>query len=374
MIKCLEKHIIIFLISALLVNSIGVLTYAKDLPNINVDAVSSIALDCNSKMTLYEKNSDMLVPIASTTKIMTALVAIKYGDLNKKIVISERAVSIRGSKVGYKKGEVISIRELLNGLMLRSGNDASIAIAEGVSGSVEQFINLMNEYSLELGLINTHFEVPHGLDSQYHYSTAYDLAMITVKAKENPIFNEIVQTKDLDSKKYNFTRNYHNINKILWLIPEADGVKTGFTGKAGKCLVTSVNINGNKIIIVVLNCNNRWNETIKIKNYITKHYVYKKFFSKNENIMNVSLPNYKGNINLICNKDITIPTKINSVYDSKIIKPCKDMNGKLNKSSPLGSIEIYEDKKLILKESLRIKIFLVMKLNKRSGIYLNNLD
>ena len=355
MIKYLEKHVVIFLISALLVNSIAVLTYANDLPKINVDAISSIALDCNSKMTLYEKNSDMLVPIASTTKIMTALVAIKYGDLNKKITIPERAVSIRGSKVGYKKGEIISIRELLNGLMLRSGNDASIAIAEGVSGSVEHFINLMNEYSLELGLINTHFEVPHGLDSQYHYSSAYDLAMITVKAKENPEFNDIVQTKDLDSKKYNFTRSYHNINKILWLIPEADGVKTGFTGKAGKCLVTSVNINGNKVIIVVLNCNNRWNETIKIKNYITKHYVYKKFFSKDENIMNVSLPNYKGNINLVCNKDIIIPTKVNSIYDSKIIKPCKDMNGKLYKSSPLGSIEIYEDKKLILKESLRIK-------------------
>jgi serine-type D-Ala-D-Ala carboxypeptidase (penicillin-binding protein 5/6) len=105
----------------------------------------------------------------------------------------------------------------------------------------------------------------------------------------------------------------------------------------------------------MLNSNKRWNETIKIKNYIIKNYVYKKFFSKDEKVMNVSLPNYKDNINLVCNKDIIIPTKVNSIYDSKIIKPCKDIDGTLYKSSPLGSIEIYEDNNLILKESLRIE-------------------
>jgi len=355
LIKSLKKYIAVFVISLLIVNQAGTIAHGEEsLPKINIDARSSIALDCNSKITLYEKNSDMLVPIASTTKIMTALVAIKYGDLNKMAVISERAVNIKGSKVGYKKGEMISVRELLYGLMLRSGNDASIAVSEAVSGSVEEFIKLMNEYALELGLVNSHFEVPHGLDSDNHYSTAYDLAMITAKAKECTEFNEITGTKDLDSKKYDFTRSYHNINKILWLLPEADGVKTGFTGKAGKCLVTSVNIDGNKVIIVMLNCNNRWNETVKIKNYITKNYVYKKFFQKDENIMKVSLPNYKGDISLVCNKDIIIPTKINSIYDSKIIKPSKDSNGALNKTSSLGSIEIYEDNNLIVKESLRI--------------------
>ena len=355
MIKQLQKCTIISLIIILIFNSISLLAYAEQItPKINVDANCSIALDCNSKITLYEKNSDMLVPIASTTKIMTALIAIKYGDLNKKVVISDKAVNVKGSKVGYKKGEVITLKELLYGLMLRSGNDASIAITEAVSGSVEEFINLMNEYALELGLINSHFEVPHGLDSEYHYSTAYDLAMLTARAKECSEFNEIVGAKDLDSKKYNFTRSYHNINKILWLLPEADGVKTGYTGKAGKCLVTSVNINGNRVIIVMLNSNNRWNETIKIKNYITKNYVYKKFFSKNENIINVSMPNYKDDINLVCSKDIIIPTKTNSIYDSKIINPCKEMDGTLNKDSTLGNIEIYEDNKLIVKERLNI--------------------
>lgn len=344
-----------FLISMLLVNQMGAITYGKEGSVISIDARSSIALDCSSKITLFEKNSDMLVPIASTTKIMTALVAIKYGDLNKTITISERAVNVKGSKVGYKKGEIISTNELLYGLMLRSGNDASIAIAEAVGGNVEQFIVLMNEYALELGLVNSHFEVPHGLDNENHYSTAYDLAMLTVKAKENSEFNEIVGTKDLDSKKYNFTRSYHNINKILWLIPEADGVKTGYTGLAGKCLVTSVNINGNKVIIVMLNSNNRWKETIKIKNYITKNFVYKKFFSKDQNIMNVALPNYKNNMNLVCSKDIIIPTKEGSIYESKIIKPCKDTNGVIYNKAPLGSIEVYEDNNLIIKESLKLE-------------------
>lgn len=308
--------------------------------HINVDARCAIAIDSKSKVVLYEKNAYELVPMASTTKIMTALVALKYGDLDKELEISQKSASIRGSVVGYKKGEKIKLKELVVGLMLRSGNDAAIAIAEGMSGSVEEFAKLMNEYASEIGVINTHFQSPHGLDSDQHYTTAYDLAIVTSKAQENAFFNEIVSAKDIDAKTYGFKRSYHNINKILWEIPEANGVKTGFTGKAGKCLVTSAKVQGNDVIVVVLNCTPRWKETKKIYDYVGKNYEFKKMFSKGDNAGEVSLD--KGTIALRCAEDIIIPTKHGIEYTVKVIKPEK-VNHTINTGDKVGTLCIYAD-------------------------------
>lgn len=308
--------------------------------NLNVDARCAIALDGKSKVVLYEKNGYELVPMASTTKIMTALVALKYGDLEKRFEISPKSAGMRGSTVGYKKGEKVKLKELLYGLMLRSGNDAAIAIAEGISGSVEEFAKLMNEYASEIGVINTHFQTPHGLDSDEHYSTAYDLAVVTAKAQENKLFNEIVSAKDIDGKTYEFTRSYHNINKILWELPEANGVKTGFTGKAGKCLVTSARVQGNDVIVVVLNCTPRWKETKRIYEYVGKNYEFKKMFSKGDNAGEVNLD--KGTINLQCPDDVIIPTKHGVEYTVKVIKPEK-VNHTVNKGDKVGSLCIFAD-------------------------------
>lgn len=318
--------------------------------NINMSARCAIALDSKSKVVLYEKNAYELVPMASTTKIMTALVALKYGDLDRKIEISSKASSIKGSTVGFRKGEQISIKELIYGLMLRSGNDAAIAIAEGISGSVEEFAKLMNEYAGEIGVINTHFETPHGLDKDEHYSTAYDLAVVTAKAKENELFNEIVSSKDVDGKTLGFTRNYHNINKILWQMPEANGVKTGYTGKAGKCLVSSANIQGNDIIVVVLNCTERWKESIKIFDYVNKNYEFKKMFAKGDSAGEIVLK--RGNINLEFQDDVIIPVKNGVEYNVKIIKPEK-INYTINKGDKIGKICVYADGELIYSNSLQ---------------------
>ena len=318
---------------------------------INISARSAVALDCDSKLVLFEKNSEMIVSIASTTKIMTVMVALKYGDLDKKVKISARAAGIRGSTVGYKKGELVSLKELLFGLMLRSGNDAAIAISEGVSGSVEEFAKLMNEYAIEIGLSNSHFEVPHGLDDPAHYSSAYDLALITTKAKENKIFNEIVNSKDVDGKQYGFTRSYHNINKILWLIPEADGVKTGSTGDAGKCLVTTVKVQGKSIVIVVLNCSDRWNQTQKIYQYILKNYQYKKFYTKGDIISNIDVINGKNKVKLVCNKDINLPLRNGRSYELKFTKPEK-IYAPIKKGDRVGSLCFVENGKVIYYESL----------------------
>lgn len=314
-----------------------------------VDARCAIALDSKTKIVLYEKNSYELVPMASTTKIMTALVALKYGDLDKKIEISEKAAGIRGSIVGYKKGEKISLKELLFGLMLRSGNDAAIAIAEGISGSVEEFAKLMNEYAGEIGVINTHFQTPHGLDKDEHYTTAYDLAIVTAKAQENKLFNEIVSSRDVDGKAYGFTRSFHNINKILWEMPEATGVKTGFTGKAGKCLVTSAKVQNNDVIVVVLNCTPRWKETKRIYEYVNKNYQFKKMFSKGDTVGEVALD--KGTIKLQCPDDITIPTKNEVEYNVKVIKPEK-VTSSIYKGDKVGTISIYADGQKIYSNSL----------------------
>lgn len=338
---------LMFLLTPLLQN-----VYADDL---YINAVSAIALDRDSKLVLYEKNAYTPIEIASTTKIITALVAIKSGDLNKKIVISEKAASVRGSEIGLKKGEEITLKELLYGLMLRSGNDAAIAIAEGISGSVDEFLKLMNEYALEIGLLNSNFESPHGLDSANHYSTAYDLALVTAKAKEIVLFNDIVSSKDIDANDYNFTRSYHNINKILWTLPNSTGVKTGFTGKAGKCLVTSVKIQNRDVIIVTLNCTPRWKETEKISKYVEKNYEYRKLISKDDTLENINIKNNNKNVQLVSVGDIIIPVKNDEKVEVKIKKPLYEVSAPVHKGDKIGRVEIYANNKLLYAEALIAK-------------------
>lgn len=263
--RCI-KSVTIILLSLIFTQLLNINANATD--KFRVNARSAIALDKETGTILYEQNAYDLVPMASTTKILTSLIAIEQGNLDKKVTISKKAATVRGSTVGYKANEEIALKELIFGLMFKSGNDAAIAIAEELGGSVEGFSEIMNHYARGIGILDSHFESPHGLDSSNHYSSAYDLAILTSKGMENELFREIVGSKTISKEKYNFSRDYNNINKILWRIPGANGVKTGYTGQAGKCLVSSINHNGKDIIIVVLNCPDRWNVTDKIYNHI----------------------------------------------------------------------------------------------------------
>lgn len=348
----LKKNIILMLITIVLVSLIRIPYVYAITKEPYIDAKSAIAIDSNTKIPLYEKNSDMVVPMASTTKIITVLVAIRYGNLDKKIEISSNAANVRGSTVGYKKGEIITINELLYGLMLRSGNDAAIALSEGVAGSVDGYVKLMNECATQIGLINTHFSSPHGLDNEEHYSTAYDLALAVAEAKKYTKFNQIVSAKDVDGKAMGFTRSYNNINKILWQIPGANGVKTGYTGNAGKCLVTSVNINGHDIVIVVLNCTPRWVETRKIYDYIVSNYEYKKICEKGKIAAEFNINNKM--IRLIYKNDIEIPLKKNSDYDIKIEIPKKILCN-INTGDKIGQVRLIKDGETIFSENLVTK-------------------
>ena len=221
-------------------------------------AVSSAecVMELDQRRILYESHGDVRLPMASTTKIVTALSVIESGiDLDKLISVPDSAVGIEGSSVYLKSGERLSIRDLLYGLMLRSGNDCAVALAELVDGSTESFVTRMNMIAQKAGALNSRFSNPHGLPSKNHYTTAVDLSLLAAYAMENPTFREIVSTK------YYATKNWKNKNKMLNLYDGAIGVKTGYTKEAGRCLVTAAERDGMKVIVTVLNSPNMYERT-----------------------------------------------------------------------------------------------------------------
>ena len=256
-----------------------------------IDAAAAVVIDVKTGRVLYSKNATTRRSIASTTKIMTALVAIENGRLDDIVTISSRAVSIWGSNINLQTGQKYTLNELLYGLLLNSGNDASIAIAEHISGSVEGFVEKMNQKARELGAYNTSFANTHGLDAAGHYSTAYDLARIARYALENPVFAKIVGTKYAAISG----RQLHNTNELLELYQGADGVKTGYTGKAGRCLVASATRDGMRVISVVLGSPTNYKRALSSKNildYAFKNYKYRILVEEGQEIAH--LPVYKG--------------------------------------------------------------------------------
>ena len=219
-----------------------------------ISAQKAILMDAQTGRVLYEKNADSQSLIASTTKIMTALIVCEHCNVLDRMKIPKEAVGVEGSSMYLKEGEVLSIQELLYGLMLRSGNDAAVALAIYCGGTVEGFAAMMNDKARVLGLTQTHFENPHGLDSTHHYSTARDLAILTAYAMKNPIFYQTVSTKTVTAG----SRTMQNHNKLLWRVEGADGVKTGYTKAAGRILVSSATRNGRRLICVTINDGNDW--------------------------------------------------------------------------------------------------------------------
>ncbi len=219
-----------------------------------ISAQSAILLDGRTGRVLYEKLPDQQALIASTTKIMTALIVCQQCNVLDRMQIPREAVGIEGSSMYLQEGEVLTLQELLYGLMLSSGNDAATALAIYCGGTVEGFAQLMNDKARMLGLTNTHFVNPHGLDAPGHYSTARDLALLAAEAMENPIFAQTVSTKSVTIGNRTIT----NHNKLLWQYPDADGVKTGYTKAAGRILVSSATRQGRRLICVTINDGNDW--------------------------------------------------------------------------------------------------------------------
>lgn len=237
------------------------LTFGAYAKNVSVSAESAILTEAESGDVIFEKNAYTRLPMASTTKIMTAVVALEYGDLNKTVVIPKEACGIEGSSIYLKEGEAMTLCDLLYGLMLESANDAATAIAYEISGSVEEFALLMNKKAEEIGLCDTHFTNPHGLDNEAHYTTAADLAKLTAYAMKNDTFCKIVA-----SYKYTIPGNrvLLNHNKLLKLSDDSIGVKTGFTKRSGRCLVSAAERDGVRIIAVTLNAPDDWNDHLAL--------------------------------------------------------------------------------------------------------------
>lgn len=234
---------------------IGVRTEYAD-----ASVTSEIAMELTTGTVLEENNADVQMPMASTTKIMTAIIIIEDCDLNEVITVPNEAVGVEGSSIYLKKGEQINIKDLLYGLMMQSGNDSAVALAIHHSGSIKKFAEAMNIRAKEMGANATNFKNPSGLPDNEHYTTARDLCTITRHAMQNETFRQIVSTKSYSGQ----FRTFSNKNKMLFNYDGANGVKTGYTVKAGRCLVSSAAREGMDVICVVLNCPDMYERSSKI--------------------------------------------------------------------------------------------------------------
>ena len=233
-----------------------------DLPSVppETNAEAAVLLDAKSGAVLYAKNADARLPMASTTKIMTAKIILDTLPLDKTVNVPREATLVEGSSIYLKENEEITVETLLYGLLLESGNDAATALAIACSDSVENFAALMNDTGKQMGLQNTSFANPHGLTAENHFTTAYELAYITMCALHNPKFREIVSTEKhiAPSENGEYTRYFFNHNKLLRTYNGATGVKTGYTEAAGRCLVSSAERDGERYICVTLNDRSDW--------------------------------------------------------------------------------------------------------------------
>lgn len=252
---------------------VQVINQTKDEPTLN--SRIAVAYDRKSGEVIWGKDEHKRTAMASTTKIMTAIVTLENCDLTQTVTISKKSAGTGGSRLGLKADDKITMNDLLYGLMLKSGNDAAVAIAETVGGSVEGFAELMNEKAKKLKLENTHYVTPHGLDDPEHYTTAVELAKLADYALQNETFAKIVNTKNYTVTINGYPKSISNTNELLGYLEGVNGVKTGFTNNAGRCLVTSVNRNGFEIITVILQADTkkfRTADSIKLIEYIYKNY------------------------------------------------------------------------------------------------------
>lgn len=223
----------------------------------------SVVMDGNYQV-LGGENYNVRMPMASTTKIMTALLVVENCLMEEKVTVPREAVGVEGSSIYLKEGEILTVKELLYGLMLRSGNDSAITLAIYTAGCVNNFVAMMNERAKGLKLCNTNFCNPHGLHSDNHFTSCYDLCFLSCYAMKNPIFKEIVSTQQTTVGQNESARYFQNKNKILKLYEGGNGIKTGFTKKSGRCLVASAEREGVLMISVVLNHSDMWNDAIKL--------------------------------------------------------------------------------------------------------------
>lgn len=238
----------------------------------NCSARSAIVIDADTNEIIYEKNIYEKLSIASTTKIMTALIACESGKMNETVTVTNKMVDTIGTSLGLKAGNKISLCDLVTGMLVVSGNDAANAVAYYLAGTLEKFAALMNKKALEIGMRDSLFVTPSGLDEGNHHSTAYDMAILTSCALKNEAFAKICSLKKAEIIVDMEKRTIYNHNKLLSFLDDCVGVKTGFTEKAGRCLVSTVKRNEKKLICVTLSDPNDWDDHIALYEECEKKY------------------------------------------------------------------------------------------------------
>jgi len=241
---------------------------------LEVSAASAVVFVADSGEILYEKDAYKRRSMASTTKIMTAVIALESGRLDDVVTVNDGMIRVEGTSMGLQKGNRLTLRNLVSGMMLLSGNDAANAVAVFLGGSEEGFADMMNSKAISLGMRDTNFVTASGLDDDEHYTSAYDMALLTSYAMRNPDFRRLVSSKkgEVDYISPAVTHTYYNHNRFLSMYEGACGVKTGFTKKSGRCLVTAVEKNGNLVIAVTLNASDDWNDHKKLLDYGFSNY------------------------------------------------------------------------------------------------------
>ena len=255
----------LLILSTFLISMLTLLVTADN--GLYTGAKSSALYNPDTKSFLYQKNANARLPMASTTKIITALIGIESLELDEVICISKESTGIEGSSLYLKEGDELTVRDLIYSVLLQSANDAATAIALRVSGSTSDFADKMNERAREIGVIDTSFQNPHGLDDKKHYTTAHDLALITAEALSNPTFRKICSTYKYSFKIGESVRTVVNHNKLLKRYDGCIGVKTGYTKKSGRCLVSAAERNGVTLIAVTLDAPDDWNDHAQMLDY-----------------------------------------------------------------------------------------------------------
>lgn len=313
--------------------------------NQGVSALGAVLIEQESGRVLFEKEAETQMRIASITKIMTAILAIEYGDLEDTVTVSSNAARTEGSSIYLEEGEEIKLRDLIYGLMLRSGNDCAVAIAEHIGGSLEGFIFMMNEKAEEIGMGSTVFANPHGLDDhEEHYSTALDMALLTQYAMKNPVYEEVSSTKTYRSEtEENRIRVFNNKNRLLTqLYKYSTGGKTGYTKRAKRTLVSTAEKDDLKLIAVTINASSDWNDHMNLYEWGFAQFELKTIV-KEGLVERVEDPFYKDQLEAEFSFEYPITEQDLQNIKQRIIVPNPDNEERWKEEgypSPIGTIQI----------------------------------
>ena len=337
------KKIISVILTLVLLFTLNIFASAENA--LEISAKSAVVISADTCEVVYSKNMNEQLPMASTTKIMSSVIALEYGAVDEMQKVTTDMITVEGSSIGLLDGDEVSLKTLIKGMLLESGNDAANAVAHIVGGNIPDFVKMMNNKAKEIGMYSTSFETPSGLDGENHYSTAFDMAVLGAYAIKNPEFKSICKDKS-DVVYYGnppYRRVFTNHNKLLNLYEGAFGIKTGFTKKSGRCLVSAVCKDGKTLVAVTLNAPDDWNDHIKMYDYAFKK-VNK--IQLTEDLSDIKLKIVGGTKNFIDVEMLTIPqyttVENNFEYIDKIyIKQFE--YAPVKKGDVVGKIEFYHN-------------------------------